>query len=131
MTVVNQEIRVYRGERKSWVGVVKDAAGAFVNLTDASIYFVVRDKIPSGSITDDTDAGVIILKTVGAGITLTDPTNGEFELAVNNGDTNSIELNGSGKGYMYGISLVENGQTEPIELAMGRLKLLADIVRSV
>ncbi len=131
MTVSDARITIYRGERKAWTGTVKDEAGSVVDITDADVYFTVRTKVPAGSIVADTDGDVIFKKTVGDGITLSDPTNGEFEILVAKADTNAINIGATGKGYLYEICVVEDGQTEPKVLAVGVFTLLADIVRGV
>ncbi len=131
MTVIDDKLELYRGQKKIWTGTIRSRAGAVVPILNAGIYFTVRDKIPAGSVSDDTDSEVLFKKTVGAGISLSDATNGEFEILVDKADTNSIEIPSTGKGYVYGIALVESGQSDPIVLAQGVFTLMADIVRGV
>ena len=125
------ELSIFRGERKTWVGIVKNSAGVVVDITGAALYFTVRSDYPAGTITDDDDGDVLLKKTVGAGISLSDPTNGEFNILVEKADTNTIEINKGGKGYLYEISVVESGQSEPRVLALGPFTLLSDVVRGV
>lgn len=130
MSVINDKLTLVRGERKTWTGVIR-AAGAVVDITGASVYFTVRTKIPAGSVADDTDVGVLLKKTVGNGVSLQNASNGEFEILIDKSDTNSIEISSTGKGYVYGIAIVESGQSDPLVLAQGKFILVADIVRGV
>ncbi len=131
MTVIRDELKIFRGERKTWAGTVTERTGAAVDITSASIYFTVRSSIPAGTISDDTDADVLFKKTVGSGITLSGPTVGKFEILVDKADTNTLEIPASGKSYLYEISIVESGQTDPRTLAKSTLTVLSDIVRGV
>ena len=131
MSVIDDKLILYRGQRKIWTGTVRNAAGAVVSIVGASVYFTVRTKIPAGSVSDDADGEVLFKKTVGSGISMSNAENGEFEILMDKADTNAIEIGSTGKGYVYGIAIVESGQSDPIVLAQGKFTLKADIVRGV
>jgi hypothetical protein len=92
MTINTQALTVFRGDKKTWEGVVTDLDGVAVDITNALIYFTVRSVFPAGTIPDDTDSDVLLKKTVGSGITLSDPSNGVFEFTVAKADTNALEI---------------------------------------
>ena len=131
MSVINDKLELYRGQRKMWVGTVRNAAGGLVDITGAAVYFTVRTRLPAGTVSDDTDEEVLFKKTVGSGISLSDASNGEFEILIDKPDTDTIEISSTGKAYVYGIALVESGQSDPLVLAQGKFTLKADVVRGV
>ena len=131
MTVLTDVLKMYRGEKKAWEGILTDAVGDVVDITGAAIYFTVRLKYPAAALVADTDANVLFKKTVGAGITLSNPTQGKFEILVDKADTNSLEIGATGKGYLYGLEIVEDGETEPRTLAGGKFTVLSDVVRGI
>lgn len=124
-----EELIVYRGERRGWTFVIQEGNGDFVDITGANIRFTVRLEYPIATLVDDTDGGVLLTKSVGSGISLSDAVNGEFEILMSKADTNTQEVNAGGKGYLYEISLVESGQSEPRIIANGPFILKSDIVR--
>jgi hypothetical protein len=131
MTINTQALTVFRGDKKTWEGVVTDLDGVAVDITNALIYFTVRSVFPAGTIPDDTDSDVLLKKTVGSGITLSDPSNGVFEFTVAKADTNALEILSNVREYLYQIGIVGSGETEPNTLAAGKFLVSADVVRGV
>lgn len=118
MSVDTTELEIYRGERKTWQGAVTDENGNPEPITGSSIYFTARSALPAGSISDDSDSEVLVAKTIGDGVVLTDPANGLFEFTMEKADTNSLDIVSSGRKYEYEIAYVANGETEPKTLAL-------------
>jgi hypothetical protein len=131
MSVYTRPLTIYRGEKKTWETAVLDADDVVVDITNASLYFTVRSVFPAGSVADDTDADVLLKKTVGSGITISDPTNGVFEIVVAKADTNALDILSNVREYKYQIDIVESGETEPKTLAAGKFLVSADVVRGV
>ena len=121
-------ITLYRGEY-----IVKRFTltqnGTAVDITDAAVSFVVRSAYPAGTTAVDTDA--LINKTVGSGITLTDPTNGIFDVTFNSADTKSIEFSAGAShlDYVYGCEITLSGDPGARPVAHGKFTLLPDVVR--
>ena len=115
---------VHRGEEKFWqVTVTED--GAPIDLTGAAVYFEVRRSYPPSA----GEASALISKTsVGnAGMWLTDPAAGTFELQATKADTNTMTPGG----YMYGIEYVPAGSSDPRVLVIDKFQILPDMVRVV
>jgi hypothetical protein len=118
-----------RGEHKKWLMTITEG-GSAVDITSADVHFAARAAYPAGDIADDTDA--VLYKTNAAGITLSDPSNGQFELEVVHADTASLDIvTAAGVSYMYSVEYVPNSETEPIYVDSGTLTILPDIVRTV
>lgn len=95
-----------RGNDKTWTITVKNKiTGEAVDISTAlGMTFTVRPTI---------NGAVLITKTVGAGITLTDPTNGVAEIAVAAGDT--LGLTNAEYNYVYDVQLVHSdGKIETV-----------------
>jgi hypothetical protein len=73
MTVMNQNFSMYAGNTKKVVVTVKDDAGGNLNITGSTVRWGFGD----------------ILKTTSSGITLSNPTSGEFTITLNPADTSS------------------------------------------
>lgn len=67
-----------------------------VDITSWSITFSIRE-----TFADD----VLISKTVGSGITLTDPTNGKLQIVLSDDDTNLL----SSRNYVYDVKRMDAG----------------------
>jgi hypothetical protein len=118
-----------RGEHKKWLMTITESSVA-VDITDADVHFAARATYPAGNIVDDTDA--VLYMTNAAGITLTDPTNGQFELEIVHADTASLDIvTAAGVAYMYSVEYVPDNETEPIYVDSGTITILPDIVRTV
>ncbi len=134
------QLSMVRGEAKVWQFAVTEN-GSPVNLTGASIRFVIRDSFPAASVTDDSAA--LLTKSVGSGISITDPLNGIFELALAKADTNAWEIatpaasaiSGLGyqpsKMYICGLKYIPQGQTDSRAIDNGTLFMVADVVRGL
>ena len=104
---------------------------AAVDITGASISFVVRPSYPAGTVSDDTDA--IISKTVGAGITITDGPNGVARLVIDETDTDNITYTTgtTGTNYVYEIKIIPLGADGPASAASGALRIQGGVVRAI
>ena len=102
-----------------------------VDITGASISFVVRATLPAGTVDDDTDA--IISKTVGAGITITDGPNGVAKLVIDETDTADITYASgtNGTNYLYEIKILPLGADGPASAASGALRIQGGVVRAI
>jgi len=121
---LSTNIEIYRGEYKQFTFQALRNSVA-TDITDASLYFVVRTSYPASTVTDDTAA--ILTKTVGSGIELSDPTSGYFIVTFTKNDTYSLIP----KNYYYSVEIILSGETDPRVLGVGYIKIAADIVREV
>jgi hypothetical protein len=119
-------ISIYRGEGKTWSGAATNN-GAVVNLLGSTVYFTVYPDYPASTVTTDAGATIKKLSSVAGEITLTDPTNGLFEVALVKADTNSLTPGD----FVYGIEVMLSGATSPVVLGQGIITVLADVVRAV
>jgi hypothetical protein len=116
--------RMYRGENKVWeITVYQD--GVVLDLSGASLFFEVRRFYPTSETV--TEAGALIDKSVGDGITITNAAGGIFELEVISADTDQLTPGN----YYYGIEYIPAGGTEARVIKQGRFRILADVVRGV
>lgn len=72
------DLSIHAGETRALVVTVVDSAGADVDITAAEITYMLALSTP-------------VTKTLGDGITVTDAAGGEFEIAINQADTVSID----------------------------------------
>lgn len=121
-------LTMYRGEAKTWEFTIS-ATGAAVNLTGATLRFVVRQSFPAGTVTADTDA--LILKTTSSGITLTTPASGVCEVALAKADTYTLELNPNGGLFFVALEALLSGDSEARVVDQGTLKITPDLVRGL
>ena len=126
LTAASDTLEMIRGDIVTWQFTVTDNSTA-VNLTGATVRFVVRDSIPAGTTTSD--SGAVFVVTTTDNISLTDPTNGIMEITVPKASTyspasvNTLE-------YFYGVEAIFSGATDPASIAYGKLKIYPDIVRA-
>jgi len=106
-----------RGDTKFINIELKDKDGNPIDLTGSTIWFTLKENIK------DPDTAAAIQKVI---TNHTDPTNGKTRIVLESSDTQDLQL-GS---YHYDIQLVDNGGNVTTVL-IGRLKVLADVTRSV
>lgn len=83
------------------------------NITGWSLQFTLRKQYG--------DAAALLTKTIGAGITVTDATNGVFKVALASADSAGLEL----KAYVYDIQRTDAGNRTV--LTIGNLTLLPEV----
>jgi hypothetical protein len=127
MTQITLQRGEYRVDRVTVTrsGVAVDLSGATVKLC------VIPGWYPAGSVVVDT--GALITKTVGSGITLSDPTNGIFDIEWLKADTSTIDfaVGRDALEYLWGIECIipAIGFAEPV--ANGTLLVTPDVVRAI
>jgi hypothetical protein len=99
----------YKGEDVT----ITDTASPVTNITGWSLQFTVRKQYG--------DATALITKTVGAGITITDATNGVFKVAIANGDTANLAPGA----YVYDIQRIDAGFRTV--LSTGTMNILPEV----
>ena len=77
-------ISMFKGDTKTIEVTAKNQDGIAVDITGASIKFTVKTNAT------DTDAQAKFQKTTTLGITITDATNGKFEIAISPSDTSGL-----------------------------------------
>ena len=82
MTAIAQNVTMYAGDHKNLVVTVTNAAGAAVNLTGATIRWVLAKSAGSAVVVDKS--------TGGHGITITPGTGGVFTVALVPADTEGL-----------------------------------------
>lgn len=85
MAAVQQDFTMWAGNKVTFQVTVTDEDGAAVNISGFAISWVLRMYALA---TED-----LVVKTVGAGVTLTNPTQGVFTVALDSEDT--IDLAGN------------------------------------
>lgn len=114
MTSLSQNVTMWSGDSKKLRFTVIDDAGAAKNLTGAAI--VWKAAKTAGSST------ALITKSVGSGITITDPTGGLFEVRLDPADTASLS------GDFYHEAQVTDALGDVATVAIGRIRINADLV---
>jgi len=71
--------------------------GVPTDITSAVIQFVVKERE-----TDD-DAKALFIKTIGSGVELTNPTNGNFTVTIDAADTNDLKVS-----FIYFEVVIDN-----------------------
>lgn len=114
---------MHRGDARVITFVVKDAAGVVVDITAATLTWALAkqdpeslDPQPKGS------ASALVTKTIGSGITVTDPVNGAGEIALNSADT--IGFKAPGDFYQ---ELQIQLATKPTTIMFGIITLKKDL----
>ena len=82
MTANNQNFQMYAGDSKNIVVTCRQEDGKDLNLTGATIKWVLKKTVLAG--TND------LSKATGSGITITDAVKGKFEIKLNATDTTSL-----------------------------------------
>lgn len=90
MTLIDQDLEMYAGDNQTIEFSVTDESGAALNITGASIEWVLWD--------GDT---IVLRKTVGSGITITDGDGGLFEVVLAPADTYAV----TPKAYKHGANV--------------------------
>lgn len=89
------------------------------DVTGWAVTFQVRDGLGGAS---------VLVKTVGAGITLTDPGRGVLTIALAKADTEALTVSGAlpaGKGYVWDVKRTDPGHN--VVLARGQLILEQEV----
>lgn len=81
MTIPGQNVEVYKGDTKTLVIDIKDTNSTIVDITGVAVNYVVY-KGTSGT--------VVITKTTISGVSITDPSNGIFEIYLLPVDTENL-----------------------------------------
>ena len=81
MTKQNQDFLMWSGDDKTITVTVYDNDDVVVDITGATITWELSLNV---------DSAALISKTVGSGITLSDPTNGVFTITLDPTDTDSL-----------------------------------------
>lgn len=81
MTYSNQDLLLWSGDDKVITVTVYDNDDAIVNITSATITWQLSHNVSSAA---------LISKTVGSGISLSDPSNGQFTITLDPADTASL-----------------------------------------
>lgn len=83
MTYTGQNIDMYAGDSKYIDVTTLDADnGGVLDITGCSITYIIYKQ---------STKNIVITKTVGSGITLTDPSNGRFRITLSPSDTQSMK----------------------------------------
>lgn len=115
----SQPLEMFRGDAAGWrFPVTLD--GAAVDVTGASVRFTAK-RLPT-----DADGSAVITRTVGSGVTLTDPTNGVITVVLDPDDTDALEVPVT---LLWDLQVTSGGL--PRTVAHGTLAIAADISRTV
>ncbi len=83
MTKENQDIELWAGDTRTETVTVTNSAGSAQNLTGLTLRWVVRRHSRAGTI--------VISKSTGSGITITNAAGGIFQIALSPADTKNLE----------------------------------------
>lgn len=110
-----------RGDTAIFTMTVNAYSGAYLDLTGAEVWFTAKYGW------NDTDDEAVFQKTVGDGVTITDPTNGEIEIQLEQADTATI-VDSVRLRYDVQVRDVSGGI---YTVASGLLKVVPDVTRTV
>jgi len=114
------DLKIYRGDNKTWVLTFKDSVGAAIDITGYTIFFTVKNKQTYiDSITDTTDG--LIQKTVTSHTT---PASGISALSLVPADTSSL----APTNYIYDMQL-KDGAGKILTFIEGNFEIIADVTR--
>ncbi len=113
------DLELIRGDSKTFIVTVTDAANVLVNLTGAVLRFTVKRGV------DDTDEEAAVSVSTGAGITVSDPASGVAIVTLSSTDTDVLTP-GS---YRYDVQ-VKDSTNAVSTVLRGRLRVLADVSRA-
>ena len=116
--MADQNIEIYRGDDRTFKVVCKDENDAVVNITGAAIKFSVKEKI------SDATYKVEKSSAQASEISITDGSNGEYEIYLVPADTQSLDI-GS---YEYDSELTTSGG-KVYTVVRGEFIVLAEISR--
>lgn len=109
-----------RGDTHTITGRVMTTASVAVDITGWMIWFTLKRKWT------DADGSAVLMKTTGgSGITITDATNGRFEIAIAATDLSGI-TGAERTEFLYDLQ-IKNTSNEIQTLAAGRLIVLGDV----
>lgn len=92
------DLEMFRGNTRVFTLTAR-RDGAAVDLTGGTVRFTLR--------VSAADADTLLLtKTVGAGVTLTDPTNGVMDVSIASSDTKNLY---APQALIYDVELIESG----------------------
>lgn len=109
-TAIQSNFSLYKGEDV----VVTDSMTPVTNITGWSLQFTLRKNYG--------DATALVTKTVGAGITVTDATNGVFKITLASADTANLALGN----YVYDVERTDVGNRTV--LSIGNLNILPEVL---
>jgi len=114
-------LELYRGDDRTAAVAIMDLAGVPLDLTGTALQFTVKRRVA------DPDDDAVIVKTIGAGITITDEAAGEAEVVFDAADTDTLP---TGPHYRWDIQVIDDtGKVRTV--AAGRFVIRADITRTV
>jgi hypothetical protein len=108
------DFTMFSGDSKVLQTSLTDDTNAVVDITGAEITWQLSRKVTSPA---------ILTKTVGSGITITNPANGQFEVAIDPVDT--ADLKGD---YYHEIEMVLNGVVSTV--LTGTVTIQPDLIRT-
>lgn len=119
---IRQDLRMRWGDESAWAVTVTDTAGAPVDITGCTMRFSAKRS------RRDVDASAVFSKTVGSGITLSDPQNGVATVALSDSDTSGLA---PGRSHLltFDWRITLGGQTQTI--AYGSLLVEPSMSRTV
>jgi len=97
MTLIEQNLEMYKGDTKNLVVSVFNTDGSVKNLTDATIIWALFNS--------DTKE-IYVTKTTGSGIIITNPTGGIIQISILPTDTETLK---SGPWYKYETEVTDSG----------------------
>lgn len=114
-------LTMYRGDYMEWGGVIKDANDDPLDITGWDLWFTGKlDR-------EDTDLAAVFQLTIGAGITVADPTLGEYVIALEAADTDALtELSTS----LFCDLQTKDTADKPRTLRTGMLTVIGEITRT-
>jgi predicted RecA/RadA family phage recombinase len=108
-TAIQANFSIYKGEDVA----ITDSLSPVTNITGWSLQFTLRKNYG--------DTSAILTKTIGAGITVTDVTNGVFKIALANADTANLAPGV----YVYDVERTDAGNRTV--LTIGYLNILPEV----
>jgi len=110
------DLKIYRGDDKTWEVQFKDASEVAIDITDWTVYFTVKEK------DSDLDANAKIAKTI---TSHTDPTGGKTSIILVPTDTSELKGN-----YYYDIRIKKN-TGEIVTVLVGTLEISKNVKKTI
>ena len=118
--MTDQNFTMHRGDSRRLKITVTDAGGDPKPLTGASItWAMARDRT----------APVLVQKTIAAGVTITNPSGGEFIVDIAPADTEDLDLLRSGSRSFYHEAQVTDSAGAVATVTTGTVTVLRDLIR--
>lgn len=112
------DLKMFRGDSKSFVLALPDAAGNPIDLTGAMVWMTAKEALA------DDDSGATFQKSVGDGITVLDDTHGVILVELDSADTEDLAAS---RTRLYYDVQVKDADDKVTTALSGRITVYPDV----